>query len=170
MHIPANLLDSSGALMAWKKSRLECFYEKTETDESTGCWNWTGYRNWGGYGLFWDGVRKVSSHRWSYETFVGPIPDGMTIDHICRNTSCVNPDHLRVMSAYDNWLISESLTANNLRKTVCSNGHEFSGSNLVVQGNRRRCRECRRQRSIDAYYRRRGKAADGAKRRRQPAR
>jgi hypothetical protein len=65
--------------------------EKTPT-----CWNWTAAKTTDGYGSLWnrESRRAVYTHRYSYELNVGPIPDGLTIDHLCRNRACCNPDHL----------------------------------------------------------------------------
>lgn len=65
-------------------------------DES-GCWVWQRTRTPAGYGNAWDGGRTVGAHRLFYERHVGPIPDGYVIDHLCRNKSCVNPDHLEAV-------------------------------------------------------------------------
>jgi len=74
----------------------ERFWSKV--DKSEGCWEWTSTKltgERGGYGRFWfDGAQRLS-HRFSYELVVGPIPDGMSIDHACHNRGCVRPDHLR---------------------------------------------------------------------------
>lgn len=71
--------------------------EKTDT-----CWNWTGYMRAGGYGgVRIDGVLR-SAHRLSYEVANGPIPEGMYLDHICHNTACVRPDHLRPVTTKQN--------------------------------------------------------------------
>lgn len=67
----------------------------------SGCWEWTGARA-NGYGYVWDGNRIVRAHRHSFESMVGPIPDGMDIDHSCRNRACVNPDHLRACTRSQN--------------------------------------------------------------------
>lgn len=70
--------------------------------EVTGfCWNWTGGTSTV-YGLFWFDNRMVRAHRWVYEHLVGPIPDGMQLDHLCRNTKCVNPDHLEPVTQQEN--------------------------------------------------------------------
>lgn len=73
---------------------------------TAGCWEWTGTRDQRGYGLHAEtqaGVKKRwRAHRVAYTLLVGPIPDGLTLDHLCRNTSCVNPDHLEAVSAAEN--------------------------------------------------------------------
>ena|SRR5579859_339545 len=59
-----------------------------------GCWEWIGFKRSNGYGAFWLDGRSQTAHRVSYELFVGAIPEGLTIDHLCRNHPCVRPDHL----------------------------------------------------------------------------
>jgi len=58
------------------------------------CWQWVGSRTNNGYGQIWDGGRLVLAHRLAYETLVGPIPDGLECDHLCRNRPCVRPSHI----------------------------------------------------------------------------
>lgn len=123
------------------------------------CWEWTAsLRN--GYGQF--GVRAghvVPAHRFAYEHLVGPIPDGMVIDHLCRNTRCVNPAHLEPVTNVENVMRGESPMARNARTTHCTHGHELVGANLYVDPKgRRQCRACRRasmlafkQRNPDYY-------------------
>lgn len=67
-----------------------------------GCWQWTAAKNDAGYGQMWIDSRIQYVHRWSYEQHVGPIPEGHFIDHICRNPSCVRPDHLRTVTPQEN--------------------------------------------------------------------
>ncbi len=66
--------------------------------ELYGCWVWTAVKNKGGYGQFWDGKRQVLSYRWSYERARGPVPNGLQLDHLCRNPSCIRPDHLEAVT------------------------------------------------------------------------
>lgn len=79
---------------------MERFWEKIEIQNS-GCWAWKGSLV-GGYGSFFANKRVVKAHRWSYEQFVGPIPDGLELDHLCRNTCCVNPAHLEPVTHAEN--------------------------------------------------------------------
>lgn len=128
-------------------SVLERFNSKYEEDEN-GCWVWIGAMSSVGYGRFKVSGRLVSPHRWSYENFVGPIPENLVIDHLCRNRRCVNPQHLEAVSHRENVLRGIGPTAFNARKTHCPSGHLLSGPNLYLtpQG-RRACFECQRLRN-----------------------
>lgn len=116
-----------------------------------GCWEWTGFINENGYGKVNDGKgRMVRAHRLSYEAFVGPIPDGMTIDHLCRVRHCVNPEHLEPVTNKTNILRGTSFSAINASKTECSRGHEYTEENTYRDRKGRSCRACRRAAGIAA--------------------
>lgn len=121
------------------------FLAKVEFDFTSACWNWTGAIQSKGYGSF---GRKLS-HRWAYERFVGPIPDGMQLDHTCRNTRCVNPAHLEPVSNLENQRRRQAL------QTHCKQGHPLSGDNLRMKGNRRVCVTCARASSRKSMQKRR---------------
>lgn len=110
-------------------------------EPTTGCWLWAGAAC-GGYGNIWDG-RPRRAHRVVYELRVGPIPPGLQLDHLCRNTMCVNPRHLEPVTARENNRRSRSPSALNAIKTKCHAGHALSGRNLVVFDGSRACRTCR---------------------------
>lgn len=87
------------------------------------------------------------AHRAAHQLFVGPIADGLTIDHLCRNGMCVNPKHLEAVSMRTNTLRGTSPVAESARKTHCILGHEFSGANVYIPPSyptQRICRECKR--------------------------
>ena len=124
-----------------RKPLIERFMEKVSLDDA-GCWLWQGTKNKKGYGQIGVGVANggtVQVHRFSYENHVGAIPDGMTIDHLCRNPSCVNPEHLEPATIADN-----VRRGGNAVKTHCKNGHPLQGENCFRQsGGGRGCRLCR---------------------------
>lgn len=75
----------------------------SRVDKTEGCWNWKGRLGHDGYGLFSIGKRdNVIPHRFSYELEVGPIPEGLQLDHLCRNRACVRPDHLEPVTREEN--------------------------------------------------------------------
>lgn len=107
--------------MTWG-TPLERFSEKVDRNGPNGCWIWTGGRKKAGYGQFGVDGKKVIAHRWSYQQFVGPIPDGYEVDHReCDNPPCVNPEHLEAIT------LRENRDRRNARKTHCRNaGHRYT--------------------------------------------
>lgn len=83
---------------------IDRFFAKVRIEEGSSCWLWTAYRLPNGYGQFGDATRLYYAHRWAYEHFIGPIPQGLHIDHICSGGSrgCVNPNHLEAVTQADN--------------------------------------------------------------------
>ena len=122
--------------------------------ERNGCWVYTGPLNSGGYGKF---GHDVMAHIYAYTHWVGPVPEGMQIDHLCRVRSCCNPKHLEVVTARTNTLRGEGLAARNARKTHCPQGHEYTPENTLLKGRRRHCRTCDRARCREYGHRVRSK-------------
>ena len=135
---------------------LKNFYANIIPDER-GCWVWIGERIKGGYGRLRSGHRKRwMAHRWSYTQFIGPIPDGLTIDHVCRNTSCVNPTHLDAVTMRENLVRGTGFVAVNAAKTQCIRGHAFDETNTrTTRAGTRQCRTCETAR-LKVYNQRRG--------------
>ena len=97
-----------------------------------------------GYGRVLVGKTQLPAHQTVWELLVGPIPDGLTIDHLCRNRGCVNPDHLRAVDMKTNVLANFSPLAAKSRQQFCKHGHLLSGENLyLTPSGRRQCRNCR---------------------------
>lgn len=112
---------------------------------SDGCWLWQGTAA-GGYGLFGPNREdKGYAHRYAWELVHGPIPDGLTLDHLCRTPICVNPWHLEPVTMRENLLRGDGPPARNARMTHCKNGHPFDEANTYVWRNTRRCRTCCRE-------------------------
>ncbi len=134
----AALLATEAAAVANRRPALDRFTTFVELADD-GCWEWTGTRQTNGYGAFGVDGQTLRAHRWAYEHFVGPIPVGLQIDHLCRNRACVNPDHLEPVTSGEN--------TRRAMRTHCVNGHEFTPDNTYVPADGKRyCRECRRRR------------------------
>lgn len=84
-----------------RRPSIDRFAEKVALTDS-GCLEWIATRQRNGYGAFFDGTTTVRAHRWAYEYFVGPIPPGLEIDHLCRHRPCVNPEHLEPVTRAEN--------------------------------------------------------------------
>ena len=107
------------------------------------CWLWTGTKTPSGYGSFSvDTTKRSPAHRFSYEVLVSPIPKGKEIDHLCRNRSCVNPEHMEVVDHAENMRRSAPAL-----KAACVHGHALEGENLYrsPKTGRRQCKTCRRE-------------------------
>jgi hypothetical protein len=129
-----------------KKTLEERFWERVSPEPNSGCWLWTGAyqtKN-GGYGRLYDSPGRLRyAHAIAWELYRGPIPEGTEIDHLCRVTICVNPDHLEPVTHRENMLRGKAPSAVNNRKTHCIRGHEFTAENTMhIKNGDRRCRAC----------------------------
>lgn len=130
-------------------------FNRMLSKQANGCWLWTGTNTADGYARWRSGPgqREKYLHVWSYEAFVGPIPDGMQVDHRCHTEDttcpggdacphrrCCNPAHLEIVTGSENTLRQRHF---NRGKEECPKGHPLSGDNLVVwKDGKRRCRTC----------------------------
>ena len=153
--------------MGRRKRFAAIFISKFEIPEDPeACWVWAGYLNKQGYGrinkTLPNGSQTVlQAHRVSYEHFVGPIPEGFQVDHLCHNSAsdcpggtecahrrCVNPAHLEAVTPAQNSRRAKE------KLTHCKHGHPLFGENLYVgPDGKRQCRECARRRGSEFYYR-----------------
>lgn len=122
--------------------------------EASGCWGHKNKLQPTGYLLASIAGRHVWAHRATYEAFVGPIPPGLQIDHLCRNRACLNPAHMEAVTQHENWIRGMSPFAVHARKTACIHGHAFDEANThITPAGRRCCRRCRADRHLEYYYR-----------------
>lgn len=114
-----------------------------------GCWQWTSSKTRDGYGTFHLDGKSRRAHRLAFMDLVGPIPDDLVLDHLCRNRACVNPAHLEPVTRLTNARRGQQAMA-----THCKSGHPFDEANTYVDpAGKRNCRAC------NAAVKRRTKAA-----------
>lgn len=135
------------------KEHLVRFWSKVRISPGK-CWEWQAWKDMDGYGGVQILGRLKRAHRVSYEILRGEIPDGLQIDHVCRNRSCVNPLHLEAVTCRENVLrgLLGSL------HTHCKEGHEISGDNVYIRSGTcghpvRQCKECRTKKAAEWYQR-----------------
>lgn len=133
--------------------RVAAFWARVTRKEPHECWPWTGTAI-RGYGKFGD----FQAHRIAYTLERGPIPDGLTIDHLCRNPGCVNPAHLEPVTVRENTLRGYGPSAQAARATTCPRGHVKEPSNRKASGDG--CRACRAIYQLE--YRRRRAAREAS--------
>jgi hypothetical protein len=142
------------------RSEEDRFWDLVSPEPMSGCWLWTGNLDNKGYGRFWertesppragrrkpgDGFRKTHAYCWSYRYFVGPVPDGLELDHKCRVRCCVNPAHLEPVTHLENMIRGDTVIAKQLARGMCTHGHPYTPENTYTYRGARQCRECGRQ-------------------------
>lgn len=131
------------------RTQEERFLSKFE--QGDGCWGWRGALT-DGYGRFYTGQSSVAAHRFAYELFVGPIPEGLELDHLCRNRACVNPAHLEPVTKRENILRGVGIGAKAAQRDRCSNGHVYTPESTYRKRGWRVCRICKNERARRAYH------------------
>lgn len=154
-----------GGIRAKDDDGLRDRIRRGSTEDENGCWVWHKTTNSRGYGLSMRYGKQILAHRLAYWVFVGPIPDGLELDHLCRNRLCCNPDHLEAVDHRTNVLRSPiHYGVTQMAKTHCPQGHPYDEKNTYLLygrngGQMRQCRTCNRA-AVRAYKaRKRAEAA-----------
>lgn len=124
------------------------FFAKVELADD--CWVWVGARNDRGYGEFSIRSRRIKAHRWSYEYLRAEIPEGLSLDHLCRNRACVNPWHLEPVTRSVNLRRGNTTRTHCSSRTHCPYGHPYDAENTAMRGGHRTCKSCARDRATAA--------------------
>ena len=128
----------------WANVRVRARLHRLLKLQPSGCLVWQGTKNDHGYGqITWMG-QLTYVHRLMYESYIGPIPDGLELDHLCRVPSCANPAHLEAVPHKVNSLRGVSPRAMQARQTHCIHGHAFDAHNTYIRKEgARQCRQCK---------------------------
>jgi hypothetical protein len=133
------------------------FYRRVKLPDENGCMNWEGATNGRGYGQLQVKRKNLYAHRLSYMLMVGPIPDDLVLDHLCRNRRCCNPLHLEPVTVSTNTIrgvIGEKNTARAAAQTKCKHGHPRTRENTLRRGTAYSgCRVCANERDRARYKR-----------------
>ena len=141
------------------------FWRNVSLPDENDCMLWRGCEVGCGYGEIQHLGERYRAHRFSYTLLVGPIPEGLVVDHLCRNRRCVNPEHLEPVTAAENFRRGVGPAAINGRKTECPQGHPLSGENVYRDPKgKRRCRTCRAEEWRNPTPRQREQAAANSRR------
>lgn len=134
------------------------FWNKVQINDWRDCWTWTAHKTPMGYGQIGvAGHRVACAHRVSYELLVGTIPEGLHLDHLCRNPSCVNPMHLEPVTPGEN-VRRGNAGKRYAERTHCPHGHPYDEDNTYVWRGGRHCRTCNNNRTRAYKARKRAEA------------
>lgn len=131
LSIPKEMLPGLGRIMA------------QITFSESGCWTLPPTKGRKGYSVVKFRGKTMAAHRMFYQIAVGPIPDGLVLDHLCMVKNCCNPSHLEPVTSKEN---TRRAPTHNANKKACKRGHPLEGTNLFVDsGGFRQCRTCVRE-------------------------
>lgn len=122
----------------------ERFLAKVAQFLPSDCWTWLAGKSDTGYGSFRADGRTWNAHQWAYEHWIGPVPDGLQLDHFfCNDRGCASPFHVRPVTQYENILRGNGVTVKFVGATRCLRGHLLEGHNLIINNRGHRvCRIC----------------------------
>lgn len=145
--------------MGAPRKTLEDHLARLDRTDPLACWPWPGGQNGDGYGQLTENYTNYRAHKYFYERIVGPVPEGLVLDHTCHDPiscaggkkcphrACCNPKHMVPVTNQVNLLRGNTSAAENAAKTHCVNGHEFTEENTFKRRGARECRECMRVRA-----------------------